>query len=208
VREDAPIDRQGLEAGELQPRIFRPVTLTQALAMSLNTVAVRLTWRSGRTERGATAHRLGIASKLERQCLDRARHLGSLVIELVGAYAPFANGGSRVAPHVVERVRTADGKVLYRAQPRSASAGHRAALRRDDEPMMQETLLSGTARKAELGRAGRPPARPAPARISATPGSSATPPTSSPASGSAMTTTRRPRRRPAAACRSRSGAAS
>ena len=70
--------------------------------------------------------------------------------------------------------------------------------------MMQETLLSGTARKAEIPGWKRP-ARPAPARISATPGSSATPPTSSPASGSAMTTTRRPGRRPAAACRWKSG---
>ena len=74
--------------------------------------------------------------------------------------------------------------------------------------MMQETLISRHRAQGRASRAGPPPARPAPARISATPGSSATPPTSSPASGSAMTTTRRPRRRPAAACRWKSGPAS
>ncbi len=44
---------------------YGPVTLTQALAMSLNTVSVRLTLEFGPNAVTRTAHRLGIASKLE-----------------------------------------------------------------------------------------------------------------------------------------------
>ena len=66
------------------------------------------------------------------------------------AYAAFANGGIGVQPHVIAKVRTANGKLLYAR--RNASFG------RVIEPqyvammneMMQETLLTGTARKAEL----------------------------------------------------------
>ncbi len=71
-------------------------------------------------------------------------------LELVTAYAAFANGGIGVQPHVIAKVRTANGKLLY---PRK-----NASFGRVIEPqyvammntMMQETLLTGTARKAEL----------------------------------------------------------
>ena len=43
-------------------------------------------------------------------------------LELVAAYAPFANGGIGVQPHIITRVRTADGKLLYAAQDGSATA--------------------------------------------------------------------------------------
>jgi len=39
------------------------------------------------------------------------------LLELVGAYAPFANGGLGVSAHVVTRIRTDGGKVLYARQP-------------------------------------------------------------------------------------------
>ena len=44
------------------------------------------------------------------------------LLELVVAYAPFANGGMAIAPHVVERVRTLDGKLLYARPGGSPSA--------------------------------------------------------------------------------------
>src|SRR6185437_6891659 len=71
-------------------------------------------------------------------------------LEMVSAYAAFANGGIGVQPHVIARVRTANGKLLYAR--RNASFGRvidpqYVAMMND---MMQETLLIGTARKAEL----------------------------------------------------------
>ena len=70
--------------------------------------------------------------------------------ELVGAYAPFANGGQGVTPHVVTKIRTAEGKVLYARLPEQLGQviepRHVAMM----NTMMQETLLSGTARKAEI----------------------------------------------------------
>ena len=66
------------------------------------------------------------------------------------ADAAFANGGVGVQPHVIARVRTAGGKQLYLR--RNASFGR--VIDPQDvammNQMMQETLLTGTARKAEL----------------------------------------------------------
>ena len=72
------------------------------------------------------------------------------VLELVSAYAPFANGGMAVTPHIVQRVKTVGGRLLYERKPdrlgRIVEPGIVAMM----NSMMQETLTSGTARKAEL----------------------------------------------------------
>ena len=193
MRDDKPIDVKGWKPENYTHEYFGAVSLTKALAMSLNTVSVRLTLEVGPQAVVRTAHRLGIASKLEPNASIALGTSEVSVMELVSAYVPFANGGIAVAPHVIDKVRTAGGKLLYKARNpglgRVIDERHVAMMNQ----MMQETLATGTARKADARRASRPPARPAPSRISATPGSSATPAIWSPASGSAMTTIRRPR---------------
>jgi penicillin-binding protein 1A len=150
IRQDAPIDVKGWKPENYTHEYFGSVTLTQALAMSLNTVAIRLGLEVGPKNVVRTAHRLGISSKLDANASIALGTSEVSVIELVGAYAPFANGGLGVSPHVVTRIRTNEGKVLYQRQadqlgqviePRNVAAMN---------TMMQETLISGTARKAEI----------------------------------------------------------
>jgi penicillin-binding protein 1A len=150
IRQDAPLDLKGWKPENYTHEYFGAVTLTQALAMSLNTVAVRVGLEVGPKNVVRTAHRLGISSKLEANPSIALGTSEVSVIELVGAYAPFANGGLGVSPHVVTKIRTNEGKLLYARQPDQLSQviepQHVAMMNR----MMQETLLSGTARKAEI----------------------------------------------------------
>src|SRR6202166_3193927 len=150
IRQDAPLDVKGWKPENYSHEYFGAVTLTQALAMSLNTVAVRVGLEVGPRNVVRTAHRLGISSKLDAHASIALGTSEVSVIELVGAYAPFANGGQGVAPHVVTRIRTAEGKVLY-ARP-ADSLGQLIEPRNVAmmNTMMEETLLSGTAHKAEL----------------------------------------------------------
>jgi penicillin-binding protein 1A len=150
IRQDAPLDVKGWKPENFSHEYFGAVTLTQALAMSLNTVAVRLGLEVGAKNVVRTAHRLGISSKLDANASIALGTSEVSLTELVGAYAPFANGGLGVSPHVVTRIRTTDGKLLYARpadqlgrviDPRNAAMMN---------TMMQETLLSGTAHKAEL----------------------------------------------------------
>jgi len=150
IRQDAPLDVKGWKPENYTHEYFGPVTLTQALAMSLNTVAVRLGLEVGPKNVVRTAHRLGISSKLDANPSIALGTSEVSLVELVGAYLPFANGGLAVSPHVVNKIRTADGKVLYM---RSADQLGQVIEPRNVammNTMMQETLLSGTARKAEL----------------------------------------------------------
>jgi penicillin-binding protein 1A len=150
VREDAPISVKGWSPENYSREYFGPVTLTKALALSLNTVAVRLGLEVGPKTVVETAHRLGITSDLDPVPSIALGSSDVTPLEMVSAYAAFANGGLGVQPHVIARVRTANGKLLYAR--RNANFG------RVIDPqyvammnqMMQETLLTGTARKAEL----------------------------------------------------------
>src|SRR3954462_2931761 len=150
IRQDAPLDLKGWKPENYGHEYFGAVTLTQALAMSLNTVAVRLGIEVGPKNVVRTAHRLGISSKLDANASIALGTSEVSLTELVGAYAPFANGGIGVSAHVVTKIRTAEGKVLYARPPEQLAqvveTRHVAMM----NTMMQETLLSGTARKAEI----------------------------------------------------------
>ncbi len=150
VRDDAPINVKGWQPENYSRQYFGPVTLTKALSLSLNTVAVRLGLEVGPKTVVKTAHRLGITSDLQPNASIALGTSEVTPLELTAAYAPFANGGTAVQPHIITRIRTAGGKLLY--QRKGSSFG------RVIDPnalgmmnaMMQETLLTGTARKAEL----------------------------------------------------------
>jgi penicillin-binding protein 1A len=150
VREDAPIAVRGWKPENYSHEYYGPVTLTTALANSLNTVSVRLTLEVGAQNVATTARRLGIVSKLEPNASLALGTSEVTPLELVGAYAPFANGGIGAIPHVIERVRDSNGKILY---ARAVSGTSRVIVPEHVgmmNKMLAETLITGTARRASI----------------------------------------------------------
>ena len=150
VRDDKPIKIKGWQPENYRHEYYGPVTLTNALALSLNTVSVRLTLEFGPSNVVRTAHRLGIASHLEPNPSIALGTSEVSVLELTGAYASFANGGLAIVPHVIERITASNGKVLYKRSDeplgRIVDARYVAMM----NEMMAQTLAIGTARKAAL----------------------------------------------------------
>src|ERR1700723_1230229 len=150
VREDGPIAVKGWKPENYEHQYMGPVTLTQALANSLNTVSVRLTLEFGPAAVIRTAYRMGINSLLEPNASIALGTSEVSPLELVSAYAPFANGGYAISPHVIARVRSTDGKLLYvrpnQPMGRIVDAHYVAMM----NAMLHETLVSGTARHADL----------------------------------------------------------
>jgi penicillin-binding protein 1A len=150
VREDAPITVKGWSPENYSREYFGPVTLTKALALSLNTVAVRLGLEVGPKAVVAVAHRLGITSDLDPVPSIALGSSDVTPLEMVSAYTAFANGGLGVQPHVITRVRTANGKQLYARRNSNFGRVIDPQYVAMMNQMMQETLQTGTARKAEL----------------------------------------------------------
>jgi penicillin-binding protein 1A len=126
------------------------VTLRYALAHSLNTVAVKLTADVGPWRVARTARRLGINSDLHAQPSIALGTAEVTLLEITGAYAPFANGGHGVLPHVVTRVRNGDGKVLY--ERRNSTTGQVVALPYVGamNDMLNSVMTRGTGRRAAI----------------------------------------------------------
>jgi penicillin-binding protein 1A len=116
---DEPITIGNWSPHNYEEGYLGPVTLQQAVAQSLNTVAARVADQVGRDHVAATARRLGIVSQINT---DPAMALGTSQVtplEMAQAYAAFSNGGQRVTAYGVERIRTTGGTVVWqrRAQP-------------------------------------------------------------------------------------------
>jgi penicillin-binding protein 1A len=150
VRTDAPVQIKGWSPDNFDKKYRGDVTLTQALAMSLNTVAVRLGMEVGPRAVVKTAERLGITSPLQANASIALGTSEVTPLELAAAYVPFANGGYGIVPYAVKRVRTANGKILY--ERRGSGLGqvinpvHVGMM----NAMLEETLRVGTGKKAEL----------------------------------------------------------
>ena len=92
------------------------ITLTKALAVSSNAAAVRVSQTVGIPNVIQAARRNGIASPLPSYPAIALGAVDVTPLELVAAYAPFANGGLRVHPRLVRRIEGADGTVLWAAE--------------------------------------------------------------------------------------------
>lgn len=110
---DEPIEIAGWRPANYTGRYLGPITLEEALRQSVNTVAVGLADEAGPERVVDMARRFGIQSRLDPVPSIALGSQGVGMVELAGAYAAFANGGHGVVPHIIQRIRTRDGKVLY-----------------------------------------------------------------------------------------------
>jgi 1A family penicillin-binding protein len=93
------------------------MTMRRALMRSSNTAAVRISRSVGEARVVAAARANGIDSPLRAVPSLALGAMEVTPIELVTAYAPFANGGVKVKPRLVRRIIRSDGKVLFESEP-------------------------------------------------------------------------------------------
>lgn len=122
------------------------ITFRKALIKSANAATVRVSQAVGIPRIIDLAHRNGIVSDIPN---FPAMALGSgevTPLELVNAYAPFANGGYRVRPRLVRRIEAADGTVLWsrEIEPKAQVMDPRDAYQLTS--MLQSVINHGTGR--------------------------------------------------------------
>ena len=146
-----PVNYKGWAPKNYDRNYRGPITLRDALALSLNTIAVKLNMEVGPKAVVQAAQRLGISSPLQA---NGSLALGTSEVtplELVSAYAAFANGGIGVIPYVIAQVKTTDGKLIYK-RPNAGGLGRvidPGVVAMMNE-MMHNTFVIGTAQKAQI----------------------------------------------------------
>ena len=126
------------------------VTLREALAHSMNAASARLHLTVGAARTVAAARRLGIRSELRQ---DASLALGTsevTLLELTGAYGILAHGGRALEPHIIQRVRTGSGRLLFERKPESDKTVVAPAAASALTDMLMSVVSSGTGRRAAL----------------------------------------------------------
>ena len=154
VVDDAPVRFGSWQPQNYDKRFRGPVTLRQAFAESLNTVSARLTMQAGPKTVAQTAARLGISSSLAANASLALGTSEVSLLELTSAYAPFANGGLRAQPWLIESVETAKSKgrkkVIYKRIPVPAATVVDAYALGSMNVVMGSVMQNGTGKAARL----------------------------------------------------------
>ena len=127
----APTNADGRFSGQ-------DITLKQAFAMSINSVAVRLGQECGIDRIAKTAHAMGIKSPLHPTPSLALGASDVTLEELVNAYCTPVNGGEYHEPVLVTRILDRDGNVIYSAPEKGEQAlSSRSAF------LVQQLLMGG-----------------------------------------------------------------
>ncbi len=125
-----------------------PVTISESLQKSINTIAAQLGQEIGEEAIISLANRFGIGETLQP---FPSIALGSQEVtlwDLTRAYGPFMTGGTRVDPYLIARIETSRGEVLYER----ASYDPQRVYPREDAELMT-AMLANVVRQGTGGNA-------------------------------------------------------
>jgi penicillin-binding protein 1A len=152
IYEDKPITIGNWSPKNNSNSFAGPVTVKQAFAQSINTVAVEIAQQVGFDTVAEMARRFGITTAIDRQ---PAMALGSSVVtlfEMTNAYATVANGGLENSPYAITRIATGTGRVLYNRAAGDTRQVVAPVVAAQMTQLMQAAVEEGTARAARIGR--------------------------------------------------------
>ena len=149
---DEPVSINGWSPRNSNGRFIGPVTLRQAFALSINTVAVKLADRVGFGGVESMARRFGITTPISTRPAMALGASEATLLEMTAAYASVAAGGSEARPWGIQSITTSRGEVIYNREaetPRILVAPFVAAYMTD---MLRAAVETGTGRAAQIGR--------------------------------------------------------
>jgi penicillin-binding protein 1A len=149
---DAPIRLGNWQPHDYTGRYQGEMTLAEGLAQSINTIAVQIAQRAGIRKVIAVAHRLGISSELAPEMSLALGTNEVNLLELVSAYAPFANGGTGVWPHGIAEIRDSDGTVVFHRTGSGVGRVMSPEMAGTMNEMLSGVIGHGTGRSAALPR--------------------------------------------------------
>lgn len=136
---DGPLNLRGYRPHDYERAYRGEVSMTEALADSMNTAAIRILLRAGGPRRViAVARSLGLDDHFPKDA-TMALGTGAVgVLQLAGAYAAFFNGGRRVTPYGVTAINGVPASIAAPAPAVPAEDAQAVA------EMMRQVVLSGT----------------------------------------------------------------
>jgi penicillin-binding protein 1A len=149
---DGPVQFGKWRPGNYNDKYYGAVSLREAFARSLNSVAVQVSERTGRSNVIETAKRLGIDTPLGNDASIALGTSETTVLEMTAAYATFANRGQGVLPYGITKIQTRSGKVLYQREGSGLGMVASPIAVREMLDVMTATVDWGTGKHAQIDR--------------------------------------------------------
>ncbi|HET9149130.1 MAG TPA: PBP1A family penicillin-binding protein [Alphaproteobacteria bacterium] len=149
---DAPIKIGTFAPKNFEKRYRGLVTLREAFAESINTVAVAVLERAGIDNVIKWAQRLGITTPMKREMGLALGASEVTLLELTAAYVPFENGGTPIWPYGVSEITDETGKVLYQRMGSGPGLTIDPKLVAEMDDLLRAVVTGGTGRAARLDR--------------------------------------------------------
>jgi penicillin-binding protein 1A len=153
---DGPVSIGGWSPGNYKDKYSGRVSLTTALAKSLNSIPVKLLQEMGGKEGVKkiikVARSVGVQGDLDTWVTMVLGTSALTLLDITTGYATFASGGKLARPYGVLEIRRANGDLLY---VRSKVVGPAPQVQPADKiemlnAMMAQVVKAGTARGADL----------------------------------------------------------
>ncbi|GHS97795.1 penicillin-binding protein 1A [Alphaproteobacteria bacterium] len=115
--DDSPFQIGSWKPGNFKWKSLGEISFFEAFVYSVNSVCLRIVQKVGIREVIKTTRRLGFTSRLNAD-LTLALGTGEVtMLEMVRAYAPFANNGDACLSYGVLEIRNKKGEILYQHTP-------------------------------------------------------------------------------------------
>jgi penicillin-binding protein 1A len=171
---DAAINQWNRNAGNVwRPKnspeeYIGPIRMRLALAQSKNVIAVRLLKGIGLDNVISHMTRFGFSSNDLPNNDTLALGSASLTpLEVATGYATFANGGFLISPHIIDRIETHDGEIVYQANPAIACEQCQPAINEESNGESSESSFAFNENEITLQPNGKNIVKEAPRVISA-----------------------------------------
>lgn len=133
-------------------RYLGGMTMRQAFALSVNTVAVRVAQQFGFDSVAQMARRFGITTPISTQPAMALGASEATLIEMTSAYAAIAGGGIEARPWAIQSITTASGRTLYNREPETPRILVAPFVAQYMTDMLRAAVETGTGRAAQIGR--------------------------------------------------------
>jgi penicillin-binding protein 1A len=151
VRYDMPI-----RIGKWEPQNYGgdyrgAVTLSEALADSLNTISAQLGTEIGIEKVVAIARRFGVQSVIHNYPSITLGTDEVTLLDMTTGYGVLAKNGRQMSPYIIEEIRNSKGDLLYTREVKDAPQIYPKRLAEDMTGMLTRVVIQGTGGGARVG---------------------------------------------------------
>jgi penicillin-binding protein 1A len=151
IRIDQPIEIKGWAPENYTRRYRGPITLREALKLSINTVAAQVGSEIGPTKVVSTAKRFGIKSEMRPEYSIALGTSEVNLLELTTSYSVFANEGLLKPSYFITEITDTAKRTLYTRREAQSTRAYAVPYSRQMTGMLRDVIDSGTGYGAKLG---------------------------------------------------------